>query len=138
MLLLAAVPAAFAGYATAPLQGVVVHVSSGARFSVRVAGNVLRVHLARVRVPARGTAPAAGARHALGTLLLDRTVTLLPLAPPEGRRVEADVLIGNHDLAATMVRKGWLRAQPGNPALRALERAARAAHRGMWRRGGNG
>lgn len=102
--------------------------------TLRVAGHV--VHLAGVTAPARGTPCARGADCAgeaalrLASLVQDRRVAcVLTGTDATGHRL-ARCRAGETDIGRAVIESGWAIASAED--LRAAERDARAAHRGIW------
>jgi endonuclease YncB( thermonuclease family) len=127
----------------------VLQVSDGDTLVVRHHDRVVRVRLTGIDAPetAHGQAPGqepwgTRAQMALQRLVGGRQVQLSPERPPQDRygRWLATVLVGPVDVNRQLVAAGWAitYSRGLSPArlatLRAEERTARAAGRGIWRR----
>ena len=142
-LLLATSPA-FGG----PLEGLVVRVVDGDTIHVRVADRVekvryIGVNTPELRHPDRGT--EVGGREALEinrTLVGSRRVRLETDVQPRDRygRLLAYVWVGEVMVNAELVRRGYAQVMTVPPNVRhqalflKLQREARDAERGLWRR----
>lgn len=125
LLWLAAAPAVAGGW-----SGQVVHVSAGDRLGVDPGNGAVAVRLAHVRAPAREHFFWERARRALGELVFDRRVMVMPV---QAGGADARVLLEGGDVAAQLVERGLLLAQAGAPdRLRALEERARRRGLGVW------
>lgn len=111
-------------------NGRVVHVSAGDRLLVDSGSGPVAVRLAHVRAPAREHFFWERARRALGELVFDRRVVVMPVQSGAGR---ARVLVDGGDVAAQLVERGLLLVAPGaTDDLLARQGRARRQGRGIW------
>ena len=131
--LLALVFAADAALATST----VVKVKDGDSLVVRSAGREVEIRLAYIDAPEFDQAHGKQAGAVLRSLVGGRRVRLDLIGGDVHRRIVARVLLGNRDVNAEMVRRGfaWVRREFRHPReLARLEDRARAARRGLWAR----
>ena len=135
--LLALALALAAGAALAVTTSTVVKVRDGDSLVVRSAGRDLEIRLAYIDAPEFDQAHGRQAGAVLRALVGGRRVRLDLIGGDVHRRIVARVLLGNRDVNAEMVRRGfaWVRREFRHPReLARLEDRARAARRGLWAR----
>ncbi len=118
------------------IHGRVVHVTDGDTLSVVIdGGRRLTVELADIDAPESGEPYARTAKKALGRIVFGREVRLEPVAVGSQQPGATRVYLGDLDLSAELVYRGYARAAPGADSSRdltGLEGAARRARRGLW------
>lgn len=95
----------------------------------------LTVRLADIDAPEKDQAHGAASRDALAALVLHQAVQVMPLVTDDYGRMVATLHLGDIDVNATQVRRGWAWENSrfhANRNLKALEREARRARRGLW------
>lgn len=129
-LLLSAAPA------LADVQGRVVSVHDGDTMTILVDRRQVRVRLTDVDAPELGQPFGTRSRQSLSSLCFGKIATLDVRGPDRYHRTLARVTCAGTDANAEQVRRGYAwtfvrYVRPDSP-LHAIERAARAAHRGLW------
>lgn len=95
----------------------------------------ITVRLADIDAPEKAQAHGAAARDALAALVLLKSVQVMPRVTDDYGRMVATLHLGDIDVNATQVRRGWAWENSrfhANRNLKALEREARHARRGLW------
>jgi len=129
-LLLAASPA------LAAVQGRVVSVHDGDTLTVLIERHPVRVRLADIDAPELGQPFGSRSRQSLSGLCFGKVATLDVRGRDRYNRTLARVSCAGADVNAEQVRRGYAwtfvrYVRPDSP-LFAIEREARAAHRGLW------
>ena len=129
-LLLAASPA------LAVVQGRVVSVHDGDTLTVVIDRHQVRVRLVDIDAPELGQPFGSRSRQSLSSLCFGKVVALDVRGRDRYNRTLARVTCGGADANAEQVRRGYAWTfirfvRPDSP-LFAIEREARAAHRGLW------
>lgn len=119
----------------ATLSGQVSAVPSGDRLVVATAAGPLQVRIAGVAAPESDQPFGSAARRFLEREALHREVHIETRGSDAGGETVAEVKLGQRNLAAELVSRGyaWALAE-ADPSgdLRRLQTQARAAHRGLW------
>ena len=120
-----------AAFADSPVLKVI----DGDSLIVRSRGREVEVRLAFIDAPEFRQVHGKRARAMLRSLVGRRRVRIEPIDVDVYRRVVARVFVGNHDVNAEMVRRGFAWVRRGFPHPRGLVRLedrARAARAGLW------
>ena len=120
-----------AAFAESPVLKVI----DGDSLVVRSRGREVEVRLAFIDAPEFRQVHGKRARAMLRSLVGRRRVRVEPIDVDVYRRVVARVFVGNHDVNAEMVRRGFAWVRRGFPHPRGLVRLedrARAARAGLW------
>ena len=120
-----------AAFADSPVRKVI----DGDSLVVRSRGREVEVRLAFIDAPEFRQVHGKQARAMLRSLVGGRRVRVEPIDVDVHRRVVARVFVGNHDVNAEMVRRGFAWVRRGFPHPRGLVRLedrARAARAGLW------
>jgi endonuclease YncB( thermonuclease family) len=121
----------------AVLTGTVIRVIDGDTIDVQLASGRVRVRMNGVDTPERGQPWGKDAKAALTQLVMSKIIQLEPFRQDRYERMVANVLVGNLDVNAELVRQGhaWAYRQyltRDNVGLCSLEANAREAKRGLW------
>ncbi len=98
-------------------------------------GGILRIRIHAVDCPEKGRPFASVARSFTRTLVFDREVLVAPIDRDRYGRTVARIRVDGGDVSEALVQAGmaWhFRRYSHDSRLDALEREARAAHRGVW------
>lgn len=128
--------------ASAPFRCRTVEILDGDSMLVELSdGHRLQVRIASIDAPEKGQPHADASRQALRELLSGRQIDVVPIKLDRYGRTVGRVLVGSQDAGLAQVDAGaaWHFARfaaeqtpSERDALRAAERAARAAGRGLW------
>ncbi len=138
-----AAPAATAPAVTAPvkasypyeLSGTVVGISDGDTLTVLVDSTPRKVRLNGVDAPESRQAHGTKAKEFLAALAFRKAVTLRVVDTDRYGRLVADVIVDGRSAGAALVEAGYAwhyKAYSKDPALAALELAARERRAGLW------
>jgi putative membrane protein len=115
--------------------GQVVRVKDGDTIVVRHDGRDDTLRLSDIDCPESRQAAGSEAAARTRELTLDRDVRVLVSGTDRYRRLIATVYVGERSVNRALVEEGWawrFDRYSRDPALLALQEAARAAHRGLW------
>lgn len=117
------------------LDGIVVGVTDGDTVDVRLESGMVRIRLHAIDAPERGQPHGQAAREALSRLAFSKAVQVEPVEQDRYDRLVARLWIGELDVNATMIQRGyaWVyRRYADDPAYCEYENAARELKRGLW------
>lgn len=115
--------------------GLVTGVVDGDTLYLMIDGKSVRARLAQIDAPERGQAYGRRAEQALREMVWKREVTATWRENDRNGRPIVQIIEGSVDVNAAMVERGmaWVYTQYSrDPKLRALEKEARQAKRGLW------
>ena len=119
------------------LVGTVTHVVDGDTIDVKLDSGPIRVRFNGIDTPERGQPWASEATAALRKLVMGKRVDLEPFEQDRYDRLVANVLVGDLDVDAELVKQGHAWAfrrymTKDNSSLCKLGHEARIARRGLW------
>jgi len=116
-------------------EGKVVHIADGDTLTILWRGKPLKVRLAEIDTPEKRQPFGMQSKKALAALAFDKRARVIAVTVDRYGRTVGRVYVGRLDVNAELVRQGyaWVyRRYAKDPRLYELEKAARAARRGLW------